>query len=971
MCCQNQGRLVGLAATIAREIPLLILGCLGIFGGCLSLFLPESMGKDMPQTILDGENYGLGQKFWDFPCWNRAFASSNFLEAESNFQKPKLERNNVVNKGVWVRNKFKENLFEKGRVGDFIFRENSLDVDNLLQNNFDAFGANYMQDSPLVSAYVERTKRAARVVREQRPRKSIIKTCTGRNCKTKPINLDNELGTVDVVKSKILNKLRPTSVFNDYPYEVAILLNNNKSELDLTKNDTSVYQSDDANAIVNQTGDKIADAPFPIENENKDNNTENKNTLSPKRSMKYDFETEIIKKFEITEDLNRTEQENQELNASAKVNDRNIFDKDNTVWHQNAPIPDINVYKVVPKEPQKSKPVTERGLIKVISMLTKTFKKIIRQHHEIKDIHNRINEINDEFGKNAATINNKFQDFDVKYLYLLKFHEKLKVFDAKMAAKEEFFKTKEIEMARNFKEFENQQKKFLQQQRQFYNIQKLMLAQNEKINMKQNLIAKTQSEISHRQNNFARILKKAKQLYIDSRNPSITKLSSSLSKLSKNPPIKVEPKLTTSNSLPTTTTESVKINLFSIPTSNKIENQDDLIIKEKDEQTIDDLVYKYYFNNTFIDNLMKNNVLNSFMAPAENTGHSRNVKSKRNELETTILLPVFDSNDSELLVSKNRERRWINHHSKHKSKRRDRGKGAVAAIVNATDDKHSKKQTNNVPVDKDAPKDIKMKNDPFLTMATNFCTEIKQNLNAQRLKWCVEKALRKLQVLDTKNVPNSPSLEIPMTTAPPKPINIPLNTNLNVVGTQYTGLSTIPSSGMVGTSPTVASGQLAETTGSSSTMQTPSPATKAEGITTFAPPPSTVKTFFPGNEELESNLKQFDLKPDIEGNFYYEGSVHASEIFDSESQGIDDIIPGLESNSRVDMDPLAFDLQAKRRAFVRKCVSTRVSISSIINSVSKFWRSISLDTCTRSRVRASTGHNKASLVSRLARNTRE
>ncbi|XP_026734613.1 organic cation transporter protein-like [Trichoplusia ni] len=58
-------------ATIAREIPLLILGCLGIFGGCLSLFLPESMGKDMPQTILDGENYGLGQKFWDFPCWNR------------------------------------------------------------------------------------------------------------------------------------------------------------------------------------------------------------------------------------------------------------------------------------------------------------------------------------------------------------------------------------------------------------------------------------------------------------------------------------------------------------------------------------------------------------------------------------------------------------------------------------------------------------------------------------------------------------------------------------------------------------------------------------------------------------------------------------------------------------------------------------------------------------------------------------
>ncbi|KAJ8707785.1 hypothetical protein PYW07_011462 [Mythimna separata] len=58
-------------ATIAREIPLLILGALGIFGGCLCLFLPESMGKEMPQTIQDGEEYGLDQKFWDFPCCNR------------------------------------------------------------------------------------------------------------------------------------------------------------------------------------------------------------------------------------------------------------------------------------------------------------------------------------------------------------------------------------------------------------------------------------------------------------------------------------------------------------------------------------------------------------------------------------------------------------------------------------------------------------------------------------------------------------------------------------------------------------------------------------------------------------------------------------------------------------------------------------------------------------------------------------
>ncbi|CAH2101687.1 unnamed protein product [Euphydryas editha] len=58
-------------ATISPIIPLLILGAIGIFGGCLCLFLPESMGKDMPQTIQDGEEYGRDQRFWDFPFCKR------------------------------------------------------------------------------------------------------------------------------------------------------------------------------------------------------------------------------------------------------------------------------------------------------------------------------------------------------------------------------------------------------------------------------------------------------------------------------------------------------------------------------------------------------------------------------------------------------------------------------------------------------------------------------------------------------------------------------------------------------------------------------------------------------------------------------------------------------------------------------------------------------------------------------------
>ncbi|XP_050558196.1 uncharacterized protein LOC118280517 [Spodoptera frugiperda] len=847
----------------------------------------------------------------------------DYLESEANYLKPKLDRNNIVNKGVWVRNKAKENLFEKSPLGDFIFRENSLDVDNLLQNNFDAFGTNYMQDSPFVSAYVKRNKREVRRIREQRPRKSIIKNCIGKGCK---MSLDAQDQGSDLIKTKV-NELRTTSVFNDYPYEVAILPNNNTENVkkDIPKN---------ANYNYTRSYGIPHTESFAFESDN--DTAAVRNISSPKRSMKYDFETEIIKKFEFTEDINKTHANN-EFNDS-KITDRNIFDKE-SVWHQNAPIPDVNVYKVVPKEPQKSKPVTERGLIKVISMLTKTFKKIMKQHNEIKDIHSRINDINEEFIKNAATVTGKFQDFDLKYLYLLKFHEKLKVFDAKLASKQEYFKNKEREMARNFKEFENQQKKFLQQQRQFYNIQKLMLAQNEKINLKQNLIAKTQSEISHRQNNFARILKKAKQLYVESRNPTITKLSSSLTKVSSHNH-KSEPVTHTSTVTPST--ESVKINLFSIPTSNKLENQDDLIMKEKDDQTIDDLVYKYYFNNTFIDNLMKNNILANVMGAPDSATHQRNVKSKRNELETTILLPVYETNDSETYSHKNRERRWINHHSRHRGKRRYRGKNAEASIVNATDAKILRNNVvNNVPLAADAPvqketKDIKIENDPFLIMATNFCNEIRQNLNPQMLRWCVEKALRRLQFLDIKTPPplSTPPLS---TTTPEPPITIPTVTKLNELVTSYAKLA-IPAKPAKRAKPANARDADASTTvnvvtepSSVSTVEEPieatvSPSTTlaSENITTAAIN-ETVNNqttldvnHFPDNEELESNLKQYEMKPDLEGNVYYEGSIHASEIMDSESQGIDDIMPGLDSNSRVDIDPLAFDLQAQRRAFVRR-----------------------------------------------------
>ncbi|CAK1546530.1 unnamed protein product [Leptosia nina] len=58
-------------ATISPELPLLILGVLGIIGGFLCLLLPETMDTEMPQTLADGEEFGKDQRFWDNPCFPR------------------------------------------------------------------------------------------------------------------------------------------------------------------------------------------------------------------------------------------------------------------------------------------------------------------------------------------------------------------------------------------------------------------------------------------------------------------------------------------------------------------------------------------------------------------------------------------------------------------------------------------------------------------------------------------------------------------------------------------------------------------------------------------------------------------------------------------------------------------------------------------------------------------------------------
>nr|CAD7402790.1 unnamed protein product [Timema cristinae] len=55
-------------AVVNPLIPFMVLGVVGIIGGFLSLLLPETLDKLLPQTIEDGEDFGKDQKMLDFPC---------------------------------------------------------------------------------------------------------------------------------------------------------------------------------------------------------------------------------------------------------------------------------------------------------------------------------------------------------------------------------------------------------------------------------------------------------------------------------------------------------------------------------------------------------------------------------------------------------------------------------------------------------------------------------------------------------------------------------------------------------------------------------------------------------------------------------------------------------------------------------------------------------------------------------------
>lgn len=53
--------------SINSSLPYWILTVVGLIGGSAILVLPETMDKALPQTLEDGETFGLEDTFW-YPC---------------------------------------------------------------------------------------------------------------------------------------------------------------------------------------------------------------------------------------------------------------------------------------------------------------------------------------------------------------------------------------------------------------------------------------------------------------------------------------------------------------------------------------------------------------------------------------------------------------------------------------------------------------------------------------------------------------------------------------------------------------------------------------------------------------------------------------------------------------------------------------------------------------------------------------
>jgi OCT family organic cation transporter-like MFS transporter 13 len=57
-----------LQAKAHEALPLIVLGSLSIIDASLTLTLPETLDQELPETLVEGNEFGREQSFWWIPC---------------------------------------------------------------------------------------------------------------------------------------------------------------------------------------------------------------------------------------------------------------------------------------------------------------------------------------------------------------------------------------------------------------------------------------------------------------------------------------------------------------------------------------------------------------------------------------------------------------------------------------------------------------------------------------------------------------------------------------------------------------------------------------------------------------------------------------------------------------------------------------------------------------------------------------
>nr|CAD7429750.1 unnamed protein product [Timema monikensis] len=124
---QHESSALDQAATEARFlavvnplIPFMVLGVVGIIGGFLSLLLPETLDKLLPQTIEDGEDFGKDQKMLDFPCCGKPMKTVTPIQSRTPSICPSLRaetyKSSMLQGTVRIRRPINTNMYTLGVV---------------------------------------------------------------------------------------------------------------------------------------------------------------------------------------------------------------------------------------------------------------------------------------------------------------------------------------------------------------------------------------------------------------------------------------------------------------------------------------------------------------------------------------------------------------------------------------------------------------------------------------------------------------------------------------------------------------------------------------------------------------------------------------------------------------------------------------------------------------------------------------